>query len=290
MKAKTVLLLLTAALPALAGTTFDNTEKYAWSANTGWISFRHDRPDSPAGVTFGGAFLSGYAYSANLGWINFGDGSPANGHAYSDTGSDHGVNHDGSGNLTGYAWSANTGWINFGWATISDPNRPRVNLLTGSFTGYAWGANTGWLNLGTGILTTRSMDDADTDIDGIADWWEMLHFNNLTAANGTSDTDGDGAPDLSEYLANTNPKDAAQYLKIVSHSHDLDITETTLEFTTTPTRLYRIEFSNNLENPWTNSSLGTFPPNPGTTTTRTITNPGNPNKFFRAVAVLPLAP
>lgn len=38
---------------SLADTTFDNIEKYAWAANTGWISFRHDRPASPAGVTFG---------------------------------------------------------------------------------------------------------------------------------------------------------------------------------------------------------------------------------------------
>ena len=119
MKSKSLILLLAATSAALADTTFDNTEKFAWSANTGWISFRHDRPSSPDGVTFGGAFLSGYAYPANLGWINFGDGSPDNGHTYSNVGTDHGVNHDGQGNLTGFAWSANTGWINFGWATAS---------------------------------------------------------------------------------------------------------------------------------------------------------------------------
>ena len=49
---------------SFADTTFDNTKKFVWDANTGWISFRHDRPTSPDGVTFGGAFLSGYAWSA----------------------------------------------------------------------------------------------------------------------------------------------------------------------------------------------------------------------------------
>lgn len=170
MKLKTSALTALLAVPALANTTFDNTEKFAWGANTGWISFRHDQPVSPAGVVFGGAFLSG----------------------------------------------------------------------------YAWAANTGWINLGTGMLTTQSMSDVDSDNDGIPDWWEMLHFNNLTTANATSDNDGDGVSDLHEYLSGTDPNDADNYLRVVSHSHDLDITETTLEFTTTPTRLYRIYFSDDL--------------------------------------------
>ena len=281
----------TLATAALANTTFDNTEKFAWGANTGWISFRHDQPVSPAGVVFGGAFLSGYAWAANTGWIHFGNGAPTNGHSYSNTGNDHGVNHDGTGNLSGFAWAANTGWINFGWATPSDPNRPRVSLLTGEFSGQAWSANTGWINLGTGLLTTQSMSDVDSDNDGIPDWWEMLHFNNLTTANGTSDNDGDGVSDLHEYLTGTDPNDADNYLRVVSHSHDLDITETTLEFTTTPTRLYRIYFSDDLgiDDPWTDSALGTFSPDAGTTT-RTITYPGNPKKFFRVQALVPLAP
>ncbi len=78
--------------------------------------------------------------------------------------------------------------------------------------------------------------------------------------------------------------------KIVRHSHDLDITATTLEFTTTPTRLYRIEFSNNLgiDGAWTDSALATFAPDAGATTTKTITYSGNPKKFFRAVAVMPV--
>jgi len=276
---------------ALSGeTTFDHSDKFAWSANAGWVSFRHDQPASPAGVVFGGAYLSGLAWAANTGWINFGNGSPTNGYSYANIGGDHGVNHDGAGNLSGFAWSANTGWINFGWATTSDSNRPRVNLLTGEFSGYAWSANTGWINLGTGLLTTQSMTDVDSDGDGIADWWEMLHFGNLTTANATSDFDGDGVPDLAEYRADTNPKDAASFLKIVSHSHDLNLTETTLEFTTTPTRLYRIEFSNDLgqDDPWTDSALGVFAPDAGESTTRIVTYPGHPRKFFRAVAVMPV--
>ncbi len=275
-----------------AQTSFDNTAKYAWSANTGWISFRHDRPASPAGVVFGSFHLSGLAWSANTGWISFGSGTPANGHTYANTGTDHGVNHDGAGNLSGYAWSANTGWINFGWAAPADANRPRVNLLTGVFSGYAWSGNTGWVNLGSGLLTAQSMDDADSDNDGIADAWERLHFGNLTTANATSDKDGDGVSDLAESHASTGPNDPASYLKIVTHTYNGGFTQATVTFTTTPTRLYRLEHSADLgiSGPWTNSALGTFAPDAGATTTRTITFPAGPKRFIRAVAIKPLQP
>lgn len=136
------------------------------------------------------------------------------------------------------------------------------------------------------------MSNPDTDGDGIADWWEQKHFGNLTTANATSDFDGDGADDLAEYGADTNPKDITSYLKIVSHSHNLSLTQSTLTFTTVPSRLYRIEYSNDLgqSDPWHDSALGTFAPSSGSTTTKTISYPGNPKKFFRAVAVVPLTP
>ena len=46
---------------------------------------------------------------------------------------------------------------------------------------------------------------ADTDGDGIADWWENLYFGNLTTANATSDYDSDGVSDLNEFLLGRNP-------------------------------------------------------------------------------------
>ena len=280
-------------IPVSAETSFDHINKYAWAANTGWISFRHDQPSSPNGVLFGESYLSGLAYSANLGWINLGDGTPSNGYSYSNTANDHGVNHDGTGNLSGYAWSANTGWINFGWASSSDTNRPRVNLLTGVFSGYAWGANTGWINLGTNRLTAQSMHFQDTDMDGIADHWEQKHFGNLTTATATTDQDGDGVKDLTEYISDTNPKNASSYLKIISQSYNTGYTQVTLEFTTQPTRHYRIQYSSDLgvTDTWDNSFLGTFVAT-GSTTTKTVTFTASPKTqyFFRAVAVRPLTP
>ena len=53
---------------------------------------------------------------------------------------------------------------------------------------------------------------------------------------------------------------------------------------------YRIEYNDDLAGPWTNSSLGTFSPDPGATTTRLVTFPAGTGRFFRAVAIRPLAP
>ena len=46
----------------------------------------------------------------------------------------------------------------------------------------------------------------DTEGDGLPDWWEMYYFGHRTDfINLWQDSDGDGATDYAEYLANTDP-------------------------------------------------------------------------------------
>lgn len=46
----------------------------------------------------------------------------------------------------------------------------------------------------------------DSDADGIADEWEQANFEgDLNTADAASDTDGDGLPDLAEFLINSDP-------------------------------------------------------------------------------------
>ncbi len=280
-------LFLSLPLLAHAQSSIDPAAPYAYSANAGWINLRADGTN---GVRVGECFLSGKAYAANFGWIDFGDGDPADHFKYgNNSATDFGVNHDGDGSLDGYAYAANVGWISFHWAhdNPNDPNRPRFDLATGTFAGYAYAANLGWINLGTGTLRTATIAHTDSDGDGIDDAWEYQYFLNLTDAGIGTDRDGDGQSDAAEYIAGTNPFDADDYLKIVSHTYANGQTTATIAFTSNPMRRYKLEHSTDLVT-WTDSGLGTFSPDSGATTTRAFSYTGATRHFFRAVAVLPL--
>ena len=278
--------LLSLPLVGLAQTPADTD--FAYGANIGWVNVQPQR-DNNIYVDAGESFFAGYIYGANIGWISLGDGTPANGFHYSNTAAgDFGINNDGAGNLSGYAYGANIGWINFGWTTdANDPNRARFDLDDGEFHGFAYSANCGWVNLGTGRLFVQAIHRTDTDGDGIDDAWEMQWFGNLTIAGLGTDKDGDGQSDAAEYVADTNPFDAADNLKIVSHTYANGQTTVSLTFTSQPSRRYRLQHSADLVN-WPDSGLGEFNPDAGTTTTKSFSYTGTARHFFRAVAVLPL--
>jgi len=264
-----------------AATTIDPSNPYGYGANTGWINAE---ADTVHGAVIGQAFCSGYIYSANGGWISLGDGSPANGQAYSNTSaSDFGVNHDGLGNLAGYAYGANIGWINFEQAQ----GQPRVDLLTGELSGYAWGANVGWLGL-SGIKTLTIASGPDIDGDGIPDAWEYGHTNVLTALGG-GDADDDGVPDLGEYAADTDPFDPGDYLAITDFQ-----TSGTTNWVTWPvktTRVYTLQQAAALSNgmSWAATSAPFIPPS-GPEVTEEVSGATATNRFYQVEARPPLSP
>ncbi|MES2477302.1 MAG: thrombospondin type 3 repeat-containing protein [Verrucomicrobiota bacterium] len=289
---KAIFLLLFVALPALAQSTINSTQKYAWAGNTGWLDFR---PDTTRGFRFGEFSCAGWIWSPNIGWIDCGDGTPANHINYeNNSNTDYGVNHYGTGNLYGMAWSPNTGWINFGWADLDpdNPNRPHVDLTTGQFTGYAWGANTGWISL-AGVKTER-MELPDTDSDGISDAYEYAYAGNLGTLGADHDQDGDGFSDKQEYLAMTNPLDSGSFFKVTKiEPVNPDGSAIDLTWTSAPNRRYRVECSTDLgvSDPWHLSPLDPaagFTADSGASTTRTTYDSAAPNRFFRISAVIPL--
>ncbi|MGA9776773.1 MAG: S8 family serine peptidase [Verrucomicrobiia bacterium] len=60
----------------------------------------------------------------------------------------------------------------------------------------------------------------DTDGNGLPDWWELLYFGHLTGTDPNADPDHDGMNNLAEWIAGTNPTNAASVLRasVVSNS------------------------------------------------------------------------
>ncbi len=145
---------------ALAAGNISNTDKWAWGANVGWISFKPDN----GGVTVYPDHLEGYAWGENVGWIRLGTHTGGSPHTYGNTSNtDYGVNRNTTtGALSGYAWSTTAGWINF------NPDNGGVTVSpAGEFSGYAWGENIGWINFsGTASDNTTYRVATDGPLDG----------------------------------------------------------------------------------------------------------------------------
>lgn len=141
-------LLCAVSAPALAQTNIDESNKYSWSENCGYMNWR-DANGGAQGVRVHHTYLSGYVWMENAGWLNLGDGSPGGcGFYQNNSGSDFGVNIAADGTLSGFAWGENIGWINFSGGAMATPPQPaRLDRAAKRFRGYAWGENIGWINL-----------------------------------------------------------------------------------------------------------------------------------------------
>ena len=289
-----VMILFALAVDQRAATTINAVNKFAYGANIGWMDWRGD---VASGAVIGEFICTGDIYAANVGWIRLGSGTPANGIRYqNNAAADYGVNHDGFGNLRGYAYGANIGWLTFTNrdATGAVYDGPKVDLLTGRLSGSVWSANCGWISLSNQfafVQTDLIRMGADSDGDGIPDAWERLNFGNLSTANGTSDRDGDGSTDLSEYGADTDPTDSSSNLRITDYSTDPGGSPGRIEWTSVASRLYRIQKRTDLNAGfgWSEIGLGLISPDPGPTSSRDFSDPASPQRYFRVEAIKPLS-
>jgi hypothetical protein len=288
MNATSIIMVLAAhPLLGVAATTINDTNKYGFGANIGWINWR-DANSGSGGAVVGEFVCSGWLWSANVGWINLGDSTPANNIQYSNTdGTDFGVNHDGTGLLRGLAYGGNIGWISF-----EATGNPRFDPATGMMSGYAWSANCGWFNLGDGsfyLKTDIVAPGVDSDSDGIADAWEFQRTGSLTLLNATGNRDDDGASDVAEYAADTDPISARDYLRITSFSRATNGSQFMVTWTSESTRRYRLEECDALTG-WT-TTLSDIMPDMGATTTRSASlAPLDSRHFFRIQVFRPLSP
>lgn len=273
-------------IQAQADSTINATNCYAYGANIGWINAR---ADVTHGAVLGMAYCEGFLWSANCGWICLGNG-PAGGVQYANnSATDWGVNHDGMGNLTGYAYGANIGWIVF----EQTYGKPHVDLATGLLGGSVYGANVGWISLSNsfaGVQTDRLEEGADSDHDGIPDWWEYSVIGTLDILSGDgADADGDGVSDVDEYHAGTNPLDPLLFLHILS----LECGESNrVTWSCVPSRVYHLEYATALTNgaTWSDYGGGAMIGEAGPTMSRDVAPGSGPSRFYRVRVNVPLVP
>jgi subtilisin family serine protease len=85
----------------------------------------------------------------------------------------------------------------------------------------------------------------DTDRNGLPDWWEQTYFNRLLGKDATADADHDGASNLAEWLAGTNPTNAASCLRLLAPSATAT-SGIVLHWPSVAGKTYRLERATNL--------------------------------------------
>jgi Tol biopolymer transport system component len=102
-----------------------------------------------------------------------------------------------------------------------------------------------------------SLAGPDTDGDSLDDDWEVTYFNDLSR-DGSGDFDGDGASDLEEFRAGTDPTNTGSVLRVLQltraragNANNEFFYAVTLLWPTTPGRTYRVQFKETIESPWT---------------------------------------
>jgi serine protease AprX len=102
------------------------------------------------------------------------------------------------------------------------------------------------LTNGGSLTFTGNYDFIDVNHNGISDSWERYYFGGVpTNPNPLTDSDGDGMTDYAEFIAGTNPTNAASKLVLLSASA-LTNRAVRLEWASIPGRLYQVYRATNL--------------------------------------------
>ncbi len=148
-----------------------------------------------------------------------------------------------------------------------------VGIYTVQFTNIVGGG------LGSGTQRTNAILTILGDANGnaIPDDWETAYFGSATGADRDADTDGDGMKNWQEYIAGTNPTNAASYLKVETVS---PTGGAAISFLAVSNRTYTVEYKDGLDTLiWTR--LGdVVPKNVNWTATITDPSPGT-NRYYR---------
>jgi uncharacterized repeat protein (TIGR01451 family) len=129
----------------------------------------------------------------------------------------------------------------------------------------------------------------DSDGDGMENWWEDLHglnpFSSAGSDGANGDPDGDGVPNVDEYIADTDPQDPNSNFKIVSVSYSESSPGMfTFTFLSSPIRRYDAQVAN----PIAGTNFMTFETRYGTGLELSVTDTNSlSNRFYRVNIRIP---
>ena len=137
--------------------------------------------------------------------------------------------------VSGAAGASTLTWIAPSTWQASVPLQLGNNTLT--LTAYK--KDSSFLGTSTLSVTTSAANGGtDSDADGMPDLWENQHGLNAFASDGGEDSDRDGRTNLEEYLAGTDPRDRSSVFRV---SATLDGAGVHLRFSATAGRSYAVE-------------------------------------------------
>jgi subtilisin family serine protease len=85
----------------------------------------------------------------------------------------------------------------------------------------------------------------DTDFNSLPDWWERTNFGHLLGTQAGGDPDHDGASNLAEWIAGTNPTNASSCLRLLAPSATAT-NGITIRWPSVAGKTYRLERATNL--------------------------------------------
>jgi hypothetical protein len=144
-----------------------------------------------------------------------------------------------------------------------------------SLTGYG-NDPTNWVGA---TATPAPAGNADTDSDGMPDWWELTYdLDPGRAADANEDADDDGMTNLQEYLAGTNPQDPSSRLAITISLTPVNAAR--LQFDASATLSYTLQYRASLSTgSWLN--LTSFVAAPSNRTLVVTNAVPAPPRFYR---------
>ena len=168
-------------------------------------------------------------------------------------------------------------------AAVSLSATPGSGYLLDRWSGDASGTHSNVTVYMMAPKTVAAHFARDADLDDMPDDWELLYFGSISASNAApnADIDRDGAVNLHEQIAGTDPLDGTSYFHIAQLS-SADEGQTALSWLSAVDRTYRILIAERVTGPWTQyPDASTTYAGTGGTLQVTVTGVSTPALFIR---------